>query len=68
MFPHKTSYQVMMFPNPNAITQIGYQPSNEKHKVKEIMVGKGKFKQINILFTENFTLMKSSKKTTKFRQ
>jgi len=58
----------MMFPNPNAITQTGYKPSNEKHKVNEIMVAKGKFKQIKILFTENFTRMKGSKKTTKFRQ
>jgi hypothetical protein len=68
MFSHKISYQVMMFPNPNAIIQTDYQPSNKKHKVNKIIVVKGKFKQIKILFTENFTRMKGSKKTTKCGQ
>jgi hypothetical protein len=53
MFPHKTSYQVMMFSNTITITQTGYQPSNGKLKVSEIVVAKGELKQIKILLQKS---------------
>ena len=65
MFPHKTSYQVMMLSNTNTITRTGCQLSNGKHKVSEIIVAKDELKQIKILFTESFTPMKGSRKCTK---
>jgi len=52
----------------STITQTGYQPSNGRHKVSEIIVAKGELKQIKMLFTENFTRMKGSRKTTKTGQ
>jgi len=65
---HIKPYQVVMFSNTNTITQTGYQPSNGKNKVSEIIVAKGELKQITILFTENFTRMKVSRKITKSEQ
>ena len=58
----------MMFSNTKTITQTGYQPSNGKHERSEIIVAKGELKQIKILFTENFTRMNGSRKTTKSGQ